>query len=140
MGKQKRAGATGTIKALLLGILFSLAMFACLALIAGAVLYATEDPTSSLPMVSLEVFGLSGLFAGFFLAARRKEGGTLLSILTALAFALLLLLVGILMTGGHLSGRVMMNHLCYLLTASLGAILANMHKSAPKRKRHHRVP
>ena len=140
MGKQKRAAHGGTVKALFLGVFFSAALFACLALVAGAVLYATEDPTASLPMVSLGMFGVSGLISGFFLARRQKEGGTLLAILTSLAFALLLLLVGILLTGGHLSGRVMMNHLCYLLTASLGAILANMRKNAPKRKRHHRIP
>ena len=71
MGKQKRAAHGGTVKALFLGVFFSAALFACLALVAGAVLYATEDPTASLPMVSLGAFGVSGLISGFFLARRQ---------------------------------------------------------------------
>ena len=134
MGKQRHGENGGTVKALLLGLLFCLAAFLILSLIAGAILYATENPTASLPVVSLGAFGLSGLFSGFFLTSRRKTGSVLLSVLTALTFALLLLLVGILLTGGHLSGRVMMNHLCYLLTASLGAILAGMRGRKPRRR------
>ena len=134
MGKQRHGENGGTVKALLLGLLFCLAAFLIVSLIAGAILYATENPTASLPVVSLGAFGLSGLFSGFFLTSRRKTGSVLLSVLTALTFALLLLLVGILLTGGHLSGRVMMNHLCYLLTASLGAILAGMRGRKPRRR------
>lgn len=134
MGKQRHGENGGTVKALLLGLLFCLAAFLIVSLIAGAILYATENPTASLPVVSLGAFGLSGLFSGFFLASRRKTGSVLLSVLTALTFALLLLLVGIILTGGHLSGRVMMNHLCYLLAASLGAILAGMRGRKPRRR------
>ncbi len=134
MGKQRHGENGGTVKALLLGLLFCLAAFLIVSLIAGVILYATENPTASLPVVSLGAFGLSGLFSGFFLTSRRKTGGVLLSVLTALTFALLLLLVGIILTGGHLSGRVMMNHLCYLLAASLGAILTGMRGRKPRRR------
>ena len=133
MGKQRHGESGSAIKALLLGILFSLAVFLITALAAGAVLSATEDPTASLATVSLGAFGLSGLVSGFILASRRRSGGVILSILTALALTLLLLLVGILLTGGHLPGRAMMNHLCYLLIASFGALLGGMRTRKPRR-------
>lgn len=135
MGKQKRTGGAGTAKALLFGILFSAALFLLSALIVAGILSVTENPTASLPLVSLGAFGCSGLLAGLILAGRQKEGGTLPAILSSLAFVLLLLLVGILMTGGHLTGRVMMNHVCYLLAASLGAFLPGMRKKKGTRRR-----
>ena len=132
MKKRKRA-ARGGVGSFLLGVLLSFAILIILSLIASIFLVRVKTPTKNLGAVSLIIFIASALISGFISSRRADSGELSFSILTATAFALLLLVISLIATGGNLGGMQLMNSVCYILSASLAALLGRK-----KAKRHRR--
>ena len=112
----------------LLGVLFCLGLFALSSLLLSMVVYATPDPAKLVAPAALGAHMLSGLIGGFVICRRQETGGFLL--------ALLLVLCGVILTKGQLPAAALMNHLCFFLTALLGAFLGRRRRG---KRRHARA-
>lgn len=131
--KRMRAAGSGT-GSILLGILYSFAFLIVLALLASIFLAGAKSPTKNLGAVSLAVFLIGALASGFVNSKRGGEGGFVRSLITALAFTLLLLVISLIAAGGKISGMHFMNCACYMLVAAFAAFLGR--KNPRKRRRH----
>lgn len=120
----------------LLGVLFCLGLFALSSLLLSMVVYATPDPAKLVAPAALGAHMLSGLIGGFVICRRQETGGFLFALLTTLFFALLLVLCGVILTKGQLPAAALMNHLCFFLTALLGAFLGRRRRG---KRRHARA-
>ena len=121
-------------KPLLLGTgIAALLFFAC-ALIFAAICYATDNPTGHLRLASLAAFLCSGALSAFLLSRLGRERHPLLSLLPLLAFALSLLLIALILSGGKLPLYMPMNLLCYLLVGALFSLLGRWKKKKTRRR------
>ena len=125
----------GSVKTLLLGVPVQVLSLAICVFITGLVASASENPTSIVGLLSIIALLLSGLISGFVISKYKGEGGMLISTLSALLFSLILLLVGIISAKGELSFGVLINYVCYVAAAALGALLGKHRTSHIKRRK-----
>ena len=130
-----RGGQTG---AFFLKVLFCVAVPIVFALLGAAVCYLTDNPTSHLPVASLVAFLCAGAISAFFLARRDGETPAPICMLPLLAFAAILLLTALVISGGKLPLRVPTNLLCYLLVGFLFAFLGKLKKKKSGKRRFSR--
>lgn len=135
MKKHKRgAGASKGIGSLLFGVLLSFGFLIAFSLIAAIFLANTKSPGKNIGTVSLAVFLVCSFISGFINSKRGGEGGILHSVITSLAFTLLILIISLIAAGGKIGGLQLMNSLCYMLTATFAAFLG---RKNPKKHRRH---
>ena len=119
---------------LLIGTLIGAGIFLVVLLFVTFVTGRTKDPGGTVRLLSLPVFLLSAAVTGFVLGRRNGEGGLRLTALSALLFLLILLLIGMLLSGGHLSWQVLLYDVGYFLTALLCSL-----PGTKKKRRKHRI-
>ena len=132
--KSVSRGTPSFIKALLLGIAVTAAVFTICSLVISLILYNTENPTSKTELFSIIAFVLSGAISAFVNTKLFGKDNASLPLASATA-ALALFLVISLISGGALSGGHIMSALCFALVTVLSAFLAKNKKSA---RRTHR--
>lgn len=133
MKKHKRARASKSgIGAFAFGVLLSLLSLILLSLIAAIFLTGVKSPTKNLGAVSLAVLLISAFISGFVNSKRCGEGGVGYSVITALAFSLIMLAVSLVATRGKVGGMLFMNCLCYMMAAAFAAFLG---KKRQRRRR-----
>ncbi len=132
MKKQKRSGAHGGILSLILGVLYSFAFLILLSLLAAILLAGVKSPTKNLGAVSLAVFLIGAFASGFLNSKRGGDSGFLFSVICALAFTLILLVISLIASGGRISGMHLMNCACYMLAAAFAAFVGRRN---PRRRR-----
>ena len=133
MKKRKRARVSrGGLGTFAFGILLSLGFLIFFSLIASIILSNAKSPTKNLAAVSLAVFLVCALVSGFINSKRGGENGILYSVITSLAFTLLMLAVSLITTRGKVGGMLFMNYLCYMMASSFAAFLGK------RRTRRHR--
>ena len=132
--RKSSSGKRGTspLMNLLIGTLIGAGIFLVVLLFVTFVTGRTKDPGGTVRLLSLPVFLLSAAVTGFVLGRRNGEGGLRLTALSTLLFLLILLLIGMLLSGGHLSWQVLLYDVGYFLTA----LLCSLPGTKKKRKRH----
>lgn len=132
--RKSSSGKRGTspLMNLLIGTLIGAGIFLVVLLFVTFVTGRTKDPGGTVRLLSLPVFLLSAAVTGFVLGRRNGEGGLRLTALSTLLFLLILLLVGMLLSGGHLSWQVLLYDVGYFLTA----LLCSLPGTKKKRKKH----
>ncbi len=134
--RKSSSGKRGTspLMNLLIGTLIGAGIFLVVLLFVTFVTGRTKDPGGTVRLLSLPVFLLSAAVTGFVLGRRNGEGGLRLTALSALLFLLILLLIGMLLSGGHLSWQVLLYDVGYFLTALLCSL-----PGTKKKRRKHRI-
>ena len=132
-----RSGRRRTLPASLLrGMLFALLTGAGLLLLAGYLLYRSEDPTAYIRPTSLAVAALSAVTGGAAAALGHGRGGVLCGIAVGGMLALLALLAALPLSGGTLTGDVLILYGLMLLGGALGGMMGS--KRGARRRRRHR--
>ena len=134
MKKTKKRNIQKTnASALLFGLIASTVAFFFSILICAIVANLFENPTAALGALSFFALVFAGAISGFFTSKYKGDGGVAPAALSALVFALILLIVGLVMTEGHLPLVTVINLLLYAVSATTFAILG---KKREKKHKH----
>ena len=132
MGMSKIKKDRGLLMSLAIGVLISFMVLMVLSAAGGMTVYMMDDPLAVIDISSLICLLVSGLVSSFIISKITNKGKSLVSILCALLFSLLMLGIGAIWGAGSLSLRVVLNYVCYIGIAVIGTWLATREK---KRKR-----
>ena len=111
-------------RALAFGVGAGIVSLVITALIAALVCYLSNDPMAISDVASLAALLLGGGIAGFITPRITEDGAILPAALSALLLPLLMLLIGILTSGGNLSPRIPLNLLCYFGVSVISSLLS----------------
>ncbi|MBQ8690019.1 MAG: hypothetical protein IJ515_06630 [Clostridia bacterium] len=135
MGKGKKSGVRKTnASALVFGIIFTTAVFLLTALIGAAIAGGLKNPTGSIGTISLIVLMTTAAISGIAISKYKGEGGVFPSVLSSLFFTLVLLIIGLVLTKGHLPLIAVINLALFILVNTIFAYLGK--KREPRRRRH----
>lgn len=126
-------GATNA-RALLFGIVFTAVTFIVLMLLGAVIAGRMENPTSRLGAVAICSLYITAAVSGLVTSKYKGEGGALPAVLSALAFALVLLIIGLIMTGGHIPAITVINLGAYVITALVFAVIGKRRASGRRRR------
>jgi len=132
MMKHKRTKDTGTVRALATGLLVATLSFFLFAILVTIILFLGDDPTSKSKIFSFGALLISGAVSGFINARLAGDGGAVIALLSALAFILVMFLVGTVSVGLPSLASVI-NYALYICISAVSAYFA-----IQKPKRRHR--
>ena len=130
MLKRKNGKKDVPLAPVLTGLGVSISALLLCALTASIISFASKDPTAILPMLSLTALLLSGALSS---ALNARMRGTVSALTAAATATVLILIVGLILSGGALSPAALMNCGCYIGVSALTAALA---KKRGKKARH----
>ena len=123
MFKGKKSTGRSVAEEMLICLGLSALVIILTSLVGALIASGLKDPTGSLGLISLGAMVVSAIVSGLF-SARFGDGSLRRSALEALAVVLIMLLVGVIISAGRVSGGAFMNYGCYfgiyLLSAYLG--------------------
>ena len=90
--------------------------------LATLVCYMTKDPLALTDIASLVALLLGGALSGFVLPRLCRDRSILPSLLSSLILPVLLLLFGLLLSGGELSPRIPLGYLCYFGVSAIASL------------------
>ena len=117
-----------------MGAGFSLAVVVAMALLLAVLAYFTNDPTATTGAFSLLTLLISGAVSGFVTSRVNGEGGSLVSAVSAVIAALLILAIGLIWRGGLLPLGAVLNTVAFTVISCASAVLG---KKKKKRKSHY---
>ncbi len=120
-------------KALLFSLIFTSVMFFFFAFLVSFIVSLTKNPIAFIGISSFAALFLTGAASGFCTSKYKGEGGIVPAGLGSVIFAVILLGIGLVMTGGSLPMLTLVNLPCFVILAIIFAALAGK-----KRKRKHR--
>ena len=132
MLKRKNGKKDLPLATVLTGLGVSISALLLCALTASIISFASKDPTAILPMLSLSALLLSGALSS---ALNARMRGTVCALTAAATATVLILIVGLILSGGALSPAALMNCGCYVGVSALITVLS---KGRTKRARHTR--
>ena len=121
-------------RAIFLRQIFSAATLFVLSIIFAVILSVMKNPIGSLKVTSLVALLASGAVSGIAIARRKGDGGVRCAIISAVIFALIIIAVSLIITGGKIGGLQFMNSLCYILVSALFALLPGRKKEKRRRR------
>ena len=123
------------VRSILLGIAISAALMTALAFVSSLIASATKDPVALIGPLAIGTVILTAIISSAITSRRMSDRGILYAVICALGISLLMLLVGLIASRGHLSGGVLINCLCYIGTSAVSAFVF---KNRGKRSRRSR--
>lgn len=120
-----KRGEISGIYALLIGVGICAAAVLVISFVMTLISLTTSDPTALTEVMSLVALLLGGAVSAFINSKVKSEGGLVISLLSALTFVLLLLLIGLIMSGGALPFKCIANYLCYMGVSALTGFLGS---------------
>ena len=113
---------------------FSTVTILVLAMILAWISISTDDPTGKIGIFSLISLILAATLSGLFASWQNPTDGVGFSVISGLGMTLIMLLCGIIVSAGRLSGGAFMNYGCYLGTYALLSYIGMRAKDKRKRK------
>ena len=126
------SGISSPLLKTLLRVLFVLVTACILSLASAAILSGLENPYGSIDAAGLATMLITGALTGFICS--RVSGGIAPSVITTLISLAIMLVVALVLGGGGICGKALMNMLCYLLVSLFFAYLGSR-RSQRRRKR-----
>lgn len=123
MKHRMKMGEPGVIKSILIGVGLSTGLLVAFAFISALIISFTKDPTSLIGIFTIGTVILSAVISSTIISRLRKEKGLLYAVICAIIISTLMLLIGLIATGGRLSGGVPINCACYIGASALSALL-----------------
>ena len=123
----RRKSRTNT-SVFIFGIIFSLAVFFLLALIASFILSKVKNPLGASAIASIIILLVSGGISGFTISKYSGRKSFLPSVFCAVIFALILFSTGLIISGGKIATVTVINLLVYILFSFIFALLASKEK------------
>ena len=113
---------------------FSTVTITVLTMILAWISISTDDPTGKIGIFSLISLILAATLSGLFASWQNPTDGVGFSVISGLGMTLIMLLCGIIVSAGRLSGGAFMNYGCYLGTYALLSYIGMRAKDKRKRK------
>ena len=113
---------------------FSVVTILILTMILAWISISTLDPTGKIGIFSLISLILAATLSGLFASWQNPTDGVGFSVISGLGMTLIMLLCGIIVSAGRLSGGAFMNYGCYLGTYALLSYIGMRAKDKRKRK------
>lgn len=120
-------------RTMLFGICLTVIIFFSVSLIGAVITSRTENPTSMIGIISTCALYITAAISGLVISRYKGEGGVLPSSLCALAFTLVLLIISVIINGGHVPAITAINLGAYILISVVFAIFGK--RRAPRRRR-----
>jgi hypothetical protein len=134
MGNNKFSSQGGGMaKAFLTCVAICMGIILILSVIGALIAIGLDDPTGSLPMLSLGVIIISAIAGGVCCSRIKGDGGVGFASLVALSIVLIALIINVIACAGKVSPASFMNYLCYFGAASLSAYIGRRKRG---QKRH----
>ena len=115
--------------------IFSIVILLAVSMIMAAVALATKDPTAHLGVFALLCLIVSALIAGVFTSKFNPTEKIGFSLTVALGVTMSMLIVGVIVSRGHLFFGGIMNYICYFGIFALLSYLSGRQRKGHKRKR-----
>ena len=109
---------------LALGTLTSLILLTLFTCVGALILTKLKDPSGAVGICALICLVVGGAAAGAILPRLPFGGGMLITVLSALSAALIILIVSIIVTRGDMPIRIPTSLLCYMLASSAFSYLS----------------
>ena len=126
---------TGVGRCFIISFCSSILVLIAISMIMAAIAMANEDPTGKIGLFSLISLLLSAMISGLLTARLNIDKKLGFSLTVALGVALLMLLAGVIVSAGRMSGGAFMNLGCYFGLFALSAYLGGR-KSGHRRHKH----
>ena len=123
----RRKSRTNT-SVFIFGIIFSVAVFFLLALIASFILSKVKNPLGASAIASIIILLVSGGISGFTISKYSGRKSFLPSVFCAVIFALILFSTGLIISDGKIATVTVINLLVYILFSFIFALLASKEK------------
>ena len=131
---RRKNGEPGSTQKILLCTLTMPIFYLIFSLIAAAVCYSMNDPTSNVELVSMLSVVLAG-GAGSFLISKADGKNMTLPIVSALIFTFLFLTLS-LISNARITAASLMNAACIILTSAAFAFLGRIKRNGRYAKKH----
>lgn len=115
------------------GAAISAVIMLALTLLCSVIVNMMSDPLAATDIASLAVLLVAAAVSGFVISRRAPEKKMLTASLSALLLCLVLIVIGLIVSAGALTGRIFLNYICYMGVSLLCAWLG-----ARDKKRHRR--
>ena len=132
---KRRTQSDGKGKIYLIGVLLSIALLVITSFILAIALASMKDPSSMVGIMSLSGMLISGAVSGFTTCRIKGDGGFGIAVLSALTVTMIIMLLGIILGGGRLSGGTLMNCGCYMGVSSFAGFIGKRRPGHKRRKR-----
>lgn len=129
-GGAHRTGA----RALIFGIIFTVAVFFTAAFVCALIISRTENPTGHIGLCSMIVLFITAAASGFATSRYKGDGGMLPAVLSSLLFALIVLIIGLVGGKGKLPLINVINLGAFMLISALSAALGRKREKKRRRK------
>lgn len=117
----------------LIGAGVMLIAFIVICAVASLIILSTDDPLAVIGIGSVIALLLSAVASGIIIAIRQREAAVLVSLLSSILFTMMLLIVGLAVSGGKIGGGIILNCFSYIALSLLSAFLASRKKDRHKR-------
>ena len=134
MKKHNKRKEFGLPALLLMGSGFAITTVIVTSLILAITAYLTKDPTAMTGAFSLLTLALAGVTCGFVTSKANGEGGSLVSVLSAVISAIVMLTVGLIFKKGLLPLGAVLNIAVFVALSCFGALLGKKTRRTRKRK------
>lgn len=131
-GRKSLKKGNNIFYSVLAGALISALSMLIFSAVAAIITNMTADPLTAIPTASFISMILGAAVSGFIVSKRSPEGKMLITALSSLLFCLMLLLIGLILSGGAVPGKAFLNYICYIGIALIFA------KIGAREKRRHR--
>ena len=121
-------------KLLIFGTIGTMLLFLIICFALSLLAYAINDPLGIIGITSLLSLILCAVISGYVLSRKGGESGAITSILSSLLFSLIMLLTGLIISGGKMPISCLFNYLIYMATASLFAYFGRKKAKRTKRR------
>ncbi len=129
-GGAPRSGA----RALVFGIIFTVAVFFITAFVSAIILSRTENPTGHVGLCGMVCLFVTAAASGFAVSRYKGEGGILPAVLSSLFFVLVVLMIGLIGGKGKLPFISVINLGAFMIINALSAMLGRKKERRRRRK------
>ena len=129
---------TDGIRGYLIGIGICIAILIACSLVMAIFLTSISNSSAKINLYSLIALIIAAILSGTTLSRLKGDGGVVHAFSTSLSTAFLMLIIGLIISNGELSGGSFMNYGCYIGVSTLTGYLGRKKERRHRRKRHAR--
>ena len=104
------------------------------AFISSLIVYSTANPTNNLEIAALATLISAAIASGIIISRFKGDGGFVVAGLSSFAVVLIMLIIGIIISGGKTAPSAFLNYGCYVGISMLSAYLGRKRGRARRRR------
>ena len=125
---------TSRFRLMLFGTLGSIILFFVISFVFSLISLLLNDPLGIVGIISIMALILCSIVSSFVISRIGGAGGAFTAILSALLFSLIMLLLGLALSGGKMHFGCIVNYLIYMAVSSVSAYFARPRARIKRRR------